>query len=53
MQPWFFPTVERRATEWDVWTQTAGSPAGGEEAEKAEEELLGPGAEPTKTGSGQ
>lgn len=48
-----FPSVERRATEWDVWAQTAGGPAGGEEAENAEEELLGPEAEPPGPGSGQ
>lgn len=48
-----FPSVERRATERDVCAQTAGGPAGGEEAERAEEELLGPGSEPTGTGPGQ
>lgn len=47
------PPVERRATEWDVWAQTSGGPAGGEEAEKAEGKPLGPGSGHTGTGSGQ
>ncbi|XP_071329759.1 centriolar coiled-coil protein of 110 kDa-like isoform X2 [Trachinotus anak] len=47
-----FTTVECRAAQGDVWLQTEGSPAGGGQAEPAEEQAFGPSSGHTGSSSG-
>lgn len=47
-----FP-AECRAAQWDVWPQTEGGPAGGGQAEPAEEQPYDPGSGHTGASSGQ